>query len=233
MDYFQTNKEVKEIIKQVKMLQTVDDYLGATTKINEILKYELIDIDLVRDCYELLANVMTKSEGKHGINALPLLMNGNLYEDPLIDMNVNIALNAMEQNVIPGSALLNSRDQVLTWLINNTNEFARIKLDDVGANLNIDQVIIKKIVQDAIFDGYIVGNYDPLYNELLVLPYEQERRQLKCIVCYEMIDFDDPNLVRCKYCGSAAHEEEILKWAEVSKNKCPRCLSELELLRGI
>lgn len=232
MDYFQANREVKEIIKHAKSMKTTNDYLSAVVKLSEILNYELVDVELVRDCYELLANIMVETEGKYGIDALPLIMNGNLYEDPLIDMNVNIALNAMEQQAIPGSALLNSRDEVLKWLINNTNEFARINLNELGQNLGIDGILIKKIIQDAVFDGYIVGQFTT-ENEFMILPFEQEKRQLKCIVCYQMINFDDPSLVRCKYCGSAAHEEEILKWAEVSKNKCPRCMSELELVRGL
>ena len=232
MDYFQANKEVKEIIKYAKSMKATNDYLSAIIKLNEILNYELVDIDLVRDCYELLANIMVENEGKHGVDALPLIMNGNLYEDPLIEMNVNIALNAMEQQAIPGSALLNSRDEVLKWLINNTNEFARINIEELGANLGIDGILIKRIIQDAVFDGYIVGQFTT-DNEFMILPYEQEKRQLKCLICYQMINFDDPSLVRCKFCGSAAHEEEILKWAEVSKNKCPRCMSELELVRGL
>ena len=213
-------------------MKAINDYLGAVVKLTQILNYEIVDVELVRDCYELLANIIVETEGKYGIDALPLIMNGNLYEDPLIDMNVNIALNAMEQQAIPGSALLNSRDEVLKWLINNTNEFARINLDELSQNLEIDGILVKRIIQDAVFDGYIVGEFTT-EKEFMILPYEQERRQLKCIVCYQMINFDDPSLVRCKYCGSAAHEEEILKWAEVSKNKCPRCMSELELVRGL
>ncbi|NHI92692.1 MAG: hypothetical protein EAX96_09320 [Candidatus Lokiarchaeota archaeon] len=232
MDYFQANKEVKEIIKNAKSMKATNDYLNAVIKITEILNYEVVDLDLVRDCYELLANIMIETEGKYGVDALPLIMNGNLFEDPLIDMNVNIALNAMEQQAIPGSALLNSRDEVIKWLINNTNEFARINILELGNNLGFDSILVRKIIQDAVFDGYLVGQFTS-ENEFMILPYEQERRQLKCIICYQMIDFDDPNLVRCKFCGSAAHEEEIIKWAEVSKNKCPRCMSELELIRGL
>ncbi|MHA1784107.1 MAG: hypothetical protein ACTSVY_09590 [Candidatus Helarchaeota archaeon] len=232
MDYFQANKEVKENIKAAKAFIATNDYLSATMKLNELLNYELVDMDLVRDCYELLAKILVDTEGKYGIDALPLLMNGNLYEDPLIDMNVNIGLNAMEQQAIPGSALLNSRDEVLKWLINNTSEFARVNIEELSRDLGIDKILIRRIIEDAMFDGYIVGKFNT-DNEFMILPYEQEKRQLKCIICYQMIDFDDPTLVRCKFCGSAAHEEEILKWAEVSKNKCPRCMSELELIRGI
>ena len=65
--------------------------------------------------------------------------------------------------------------------------------------------------------------------DLMVLPAEAEKRQLKCIICYQDIDFDAPDMVRCKYCGTVAHHEHIMQWVAAAGKKCPRCMSELEL----
>ncbi|MHA1143183.1 MAG: RING finger protein [Candidatus Helarchaeota archaeon] len=229
----ESNRQVKNILKTVRDLLKAGDYRNAISNLCQTVQYEDVDIDLMRDAYELLGKILNESDGSFGIDALPMLMSASWYEDPLIDMNVSIALNAMEQQSLPGSVLFNSRSKILEWIITNTGEFARVNLNQISSELGLDLSLIERVINDAIFDGDIIGEYDALKKELMVLPFEKEKRQLKCIICYKMIPFDDPKLVRCKYCGSAAHEDEILQWAQISKNKCPRCASELELVRGI
>lgn len=229
----EVNKQVKEILKTSQDLLKASDYQNAVVEVSKTVQYQDVDMDLMRDAYELLAKITTESNGKFGVDALPMLMSASWYEDPLIEMNMSITLNAMEQQSLPGSVLFNSRSKIMEWIITNTGEFARVNLQQISNDLGIEISVIDKIISDAIFDGDIIGEYDPQKQEIMILPFEQEKRQLKCIICYKMIPFDDPNLVRCKFCGSAAHEEEILQWAEISKNKCPRCASELELTRGV
>ncbi|MHC1592365.1 MAG: hypothetical protein ACXQS8_09780 [Candidatus Helarchaeales archaeon] len=229
----ESNRQVKAILKTARDLFTAGDYRNVIAELSKTIQYEDVDIELMRDAYELLSKVLTESNGSYGVDALPMLMSASWYQDPLIDMSVSIALNAMEQQTLPGSVLFDSRSKVLEWIINNTGEFARVSLDKIASELGIDISLVERIITDAIFDGDIIGEYDSIKKEIMILPFEKEKRQLKCIICYQMIPFDDPRLVRCKYCGSAAHEDEILQWAQISKNKCPRCASELELIRGV
>ena len=104
-----------------------------------------------------------------------------------------------------------------------------MELADLSNELGVPLELLERIINDAIFDGYIVGKLDTEKKQLVVMPYEQEKRQLKCIICYKDIDFDATDLVRCKYCGTVAHYDHIMQWVAAAGKKCPRCMSELEL----
>jgi hypothetical protein len=173
----------------------------------------------------------SKGGGGVALDVLPLIMAGRLIEDPLVDMNLGMAVSELEKNEVAQNPNLfrNSRDQIVQWLIDNTGEFARVTLEKLSVELNIPLNLVERIMNDAIFDGYIIGKLDKEKKELVVMPYEQEKRQLKCIICYHDIDFDAPDLVRCKYCGTVAHRDHIMQWVAAAGKKCPRCMSELEL----
>ena len=156
-----------------------------------------------------------------------------MYE--IIDMNVSKALQAMERysTQVPITALMNSRDRVLHWCVTNTGEFDRVAIIDIANDLGIDITTVEKILQNATFDGDLVGEYDDIKKELVCLPFEEEKRQLKCVICHQMVMFDDPELVRCKFCKTAAHRSHIMEWVKAAGEKCPRCMSKLELQEGI
>ncbi|MHA1299561.1 MAG: hypothetical protein ACTSO9_09020 [Candidatus Helarchaeota archaeon] len=235
MDILSANKKAKAIMRKSKDLLAASDYEGAINELYNILELGEIDIELIRDMYEFLAEVIEKSGGTGAINAVALLISGHLYEDPFVDMNVSRALQSMESysTKVPVSALMNSRDRVLQWCVTNTSEFDRVSLETISNALGIDISTVQKIISNALFDGDLIGEYDELKNELVCLPFEKEKRQLKCIICHQMVMFDDPELVRCKYCKSAAHRSHIMEWVKAAGEKCPRCMSKLELQEGI
>ncbi|MHA1379932.1 MAG: PCI domain-containing protein [Candidatus Helarchaeota archaeon] len=235
MDILSTNKKAKAIIRKSKEIMTASDYEGAINELYYILELEDVDIEIIRDMYEYLAELIEKSGGIGVINAVALLINGHLFEDPFVEMNVNRALQAMENfsDKVPITALMNSRDRVLQWCVTNTSEFDRVSLKNIANELGIDVSTVEKIISNAIFDGDLIGEYDEFKQELVCLPFEKEKRQLKCIICHQMIMFDDPELVRCKYCKSAAHKTHIMEWVKAAGDKCPRCMSKLELHEGL
>ena len=235
MDALSANKQAKSIIKRSKNLMALDDYEGAINELYYILELQDVDIEIIRDMYEFLAALIDQSSGLGVINAIALLINGHLFEDPFVDMNVSKALQLMESysTQIPITALMNSRDRVLQWCVTNTKEFDRITLANLANELDIDETTVEKIISNAVFDGDLIGEYDEIKKELVCLPFEEEKRQLKCIICHQMIMFDDPELVRCKFCNSAAHREHIMEWVKAAGDKCPRCMSKLELEEGI
>ena len=235
MDVLSANKQAKSIIKRSKNLMALSDYEGAINELYHILELEDVDIEILRDMYEFLADLIDQSGGFGVINAVALLINGHLFEDPFIDMNVSKALQLMESfsDTIPITALMNSRDRVLQWCVTNTGEFDRVSLNKIANELGIDIPTVEKIVSNAVFDGDLIGEYDSIKKELVCLPFEKEKRQLKCIICHQMIMFDDPELVRCKFCNYAAHREHIMEWVKAAGDKCPRCMSKLELEDGI
>ena len=229
------NKKAKAIIKKAKDMVSISDYEGAINELYYILEMDGVDTEIIRDMYEFLTEVIEKSNGNDVINAVALLINGHLYEDPFIDMHVSRALQAMESfsTKIPITALMNSRDRVLHWCVKNTGEFDRVSVEKIAKELDIDNSTVEKILENAVFDGDLIGEYDELKKELVCLPFEQEKRQLKCVICHQMVMFDDPELVRCKYCKSAAHRSHIMEWVKAAGEKCPRCMSKLELQEGI
>lgn len=229
------NKNAKAILKRAKELVDNFEFEEAINQLSKILQMDGVDTEILRDLYEFLAELFEKSGGAIGINAVTLLINGHLFEDPFIDMNINRALQTMENfsTKVPVTALMNCRDLTMQWICTNTGEFARLSLEKVANDLNIDLPIIEKIITNAIFDGDIIGEYDDLKKELVILPYEKEKRELKCIICHAMVAFDSPELVRCKFCGSAAHRTHIMEWVKTAGEKCPRCMSQLELQEGL
>lgn len=229
------NKKAKAFVKRAKSMASESDYEGAINELKYILEMDGVDTEIIRDMYEFLAGLIEKSNGDGVINAVALLINGHLFEDPFIDMNVSRALQAMESfsTKVPITALMNSRDRVLHWCVTNTGEFDRVSIEDIAKDLNIDTSTVEKILENAVFDGDLIGEYDELKKELVCLPFEKEKRQLKCVICHQMVMFDDPELVRCKFCKSAAHRSHIMKWVRAAGEKCPRCMSKLELQEGI
>ena len=232
-DYFEVREIVNEIVREAKTCLSARRYLDGVKVLTEILNYpqEFVDPEKYRETYELLVKFIQQSEGKVALDVLPLIIAGRLLEDPLIDMNLSMAVSELEQHKVAQdpNLLQNSRDRIIQWLIDNTEEFARVKLHELSSTLSIPLELLERIISDAIFDGYIIGKVDSEKKELVVMPYEQEKRQLKCIICYQDIDFDAPDLVRCKYCGTVAHHEHIIQWVAAAGEKCPRCMSKLEL----
>ncbi len=229
------NKQAKTIINKSKNRLEMSDYEGAINELYYILELEDVDIEIIRDMYEYLADLIDKSGGIGVINAVALLLNGHLFEDPFVDMNVSKALQLMESfsEKVPVTALMNSRGRILQWCVTNTGEFDRVSLEKIANELDIDLATVQKIISNAVFDGDLIGEYDSLKKELVCLPFEKEKRELKCIICHQMVMFDDPELVRCKFCNSAAHREHIMEWVKAAGDKCPRCMSKLELHEGI
>jgi len=232
-DYFEVREVTEEIIRQATDAFNGGRYPESIQILIDILNYpqEYVDIERYRDAYELLVKVIKESHGSVALDVLPLIIAGRLLEDPLIDMNIGIAVTELEQTQAAQDPNLfqNTRDRIIQWLIDNTEEFARIHLDTLVQDLNVPRDLLERIIKDAIFDGYIIGKLDLEKGDLVVLPAEIEKRQLKCIICYQDIDFDAPDLVRCKYCGTVAHHEHIMQWVAAAGKKCPRCMSELEL----
>lgn len=232
-DYFEVRELVNEIVAQGGNYLSARRYKDAVKVLNEILNYpqEYVDMEKYRETYELLVKIIRESKGSVALDVLPLIIAGRLLEDPLIDMNIGIAVTELEQTQAAADPNLfqNCRDRIIEWLIDNTEEFARVHLTDLSRDLNVPLDLLERIINDAIFDGYIVGKLDTEKKDLIVMPYEQEKRQLKCIICYQDIDFDAPDLVRCRYCGTVAHHEHIMQWVAAAGKKCPRCMSELEL----
>ena len=234
-DYFEVRDIVQEILRQADNFLNIGRYIDCIKILTEILNYpqDYVEIEKYRDTYEILVKVIQRSKGQGGvaIEVLPLIIAGRLLEDPLIDMNLGLAVNELEQNKVAQDPNLfqNCRNQIVQWLIDNTGEFARVKLEDLSSDLKIPLNMVERIVNDAIFDGYIIGKLNLEKKELIVMPYEQEKRQLKCIICYQDIDFDAADMVRCKYCGTVAHHDHIMQWVAAAGKKCPRCMSELEL----
>ncbi|NVM31875.1 MAG: PCI domain-containing protein [Candidatus Helarchaeota archaeon] len=232
-DYFEVRELVNEIVAQGGNYLSARRYKDAVKVLNEILNYpqEYVDMEKYRETYELLVKIIRESKGSVALDVLPLIIAGRLLEDPLIDMNIGIAVTELEQTQAAADPNLfqNCRDRIIEWLIDNTEEFARVHLADLARDLNVPLDLLERIINDAIFDGYIVGKLDTEKKDLIVMPYEQEKRQLKCIICYQDIDFDAPDLVRCRYCGTVAHHEHIMQWVAAAGKKCPRCMSELEL----
>ncbi|MFX0135158.1 MAG: PCI domain-containing protein [Candidatus Hodarchaeota archaeon] len=235
MDIISKNKKAKAILRRAKGLVTDSDNEGAINELYNILEMEGVDLEIIKDMYEFLADLIEKSGGNGIINAIALLINGHLFDDPFIDMNVSRALHIMESysTKVPITASMNSRDRVLQWCCTETSEFDRVSLEKIAKDLGIDLSIVEKIVSNAIFDGDITGEYDKIKKELVCLPFEKEKRQLKCIICHDMVAFDDPELVRCKFCNSAAHRSHVMEWIKAAGEKCPRCMSKLELHEGI
>ncbi len=232
-DYFEVRELVNEIVNQAGNMRSAGRFQEAVQVLIEILNYpqEWVDMEKYRETYEMLVQIIRESKGSVALDVLPLIIAGRLIEDPLIDMNLGIAVSELEQTQAAQDPNLfqNSRDRIIQWLIDNTEEFARVKLSELSSDLNVPLDLLEKIINDAIFDGYIVGKLDTEKKDLIVMPYDQEKRQLKCIICYQDIDFDAPDLVRCKYCGTVAHHEHIMQWVKAAGKKCPRCMSELEL----
>lgn len=232
-DYFEVRKIIEEIVSQADICLSAGKYREGVQILTEILNYprEYVDPEKYRESYELLVKFIRQSQGSVALEVLPLIIEGRLIEDPLVDVNLGLAVSELEQHKVAKDPNLfqNSRDQIVQWLINNTGEFARVRLEDIALDLNIPLNLVERIVKYAVFDGYIIGKLDLEKKELIVMPYEQEKRQLKCIVCHEDLDFDALDLVRCKYCGTVAHRAHILQWVAAAGEKCPRCMSRLEL----
>ncbi|MHA1263634.1 MAG: hypothetical protein ACTSRS_00210 [Candidatus Helarchaeota archaeon] len=232
-DYFEVRELVNEILTQAENYKNEGRFKESVQVLTEILNYpqELVDPEKYRETYELLVKIIKESKGSIALDVLPLIIAGRLLEDPLIDMNLGIAVSELEQTQAAKDPNLfqNFRDRIIQWLIDNTEEFARVNLVELAEELNVPLDLLEKIINDAIFDGYIVGKLETERKELVVMPYEQEKRQLKCIICYQDIDFDAPDLVRCKYCGTVAHYDHIMQWVNAAGKKCPRCMSNLEL----
>jgi len=231
--YYEARKIVEQIVNQAECCFKDGRYHDSVKILTEILNYpqDCVEMEKYRETYELLVKIIRDSKGEVGLDVLPLIIAGRLIEDPLVDMNLGIAVSELEQHKVAADPNLfrNCRDQIVQWLIDNTGEFARVKLDDLAKYLNIPLTMVIRIINDAIFDGYIIGKLDLQKQELVVMPYEQEKRALKCIICYQDIDFDAPDLVRCKYCGTVAHHDHVMQWVAAAGKKCPRCMSELEL----
>ena len=232
-DFFEVRELVNTIVTQAGNMRSAGRYHEAVQVLIEILNYsqEWVDMERYRETYEMLVQIIRESNGSVALDVLPLIIAGRLLEDPIIDMNVGIAVSELEQTQAAADPNLfqNARDRIIQWLIDNTEEFARVKLSYLSGELNVPLDLLEKIINDAIFDGYIVGKVDTEKKDLIVMPYDQEKRQLKCIICYQDIDFDAPDLVRCKFCGTVAHYEHIMQWVNAAGKKCPRCMSELEL----
>ena len=226
-------KIVEQIVTQADNCLRCGRFHDSVAILTEILNYpqDCVEMEKYRETYELLVKIIRESKGEVGLDVLPLIIAGRLIEDPLVDMNLGIAVSELEQCKVATDPNLfrNCRDQIVQWLIENTGEFARVKLGDLANSLNIPLNLVIRIIKDAIFDGYIIGKLDMEKQELIVMPYEQEKRALKCIICYQDIDFDAPDLVRCKYCGTVAHHDHVMQWVAAAGKKCPRCMSELEL----
>jgi hypothetical protein len=232
-DYYEVREIVKEIMHQAEDCLSSGRYQAGVKVLTEILNYpqDYVEMEKYRETYELLVKFIKFSKGAVALDVLPLIIAGRLLEDPLIDMNLGIAVNELEQFKVATDPNLfqNFRDRIIQWLIDNTEEFARVRLEDLVRDLNVPMDLLERILNDAIFDGYIIGKLDTEKKELVVMPYEQEKRQLKCIICYQDIDFDAPDLVRCKYCGTVAHHEHIMQWVAAAGMKCPRCMCDLQL----
>lgn len=232
-DYFEVRDLVNEIVNQAENLRNTGRYRDSIKVLTEILNYpqEWVDPEKYREAYELLVRIIRDSNGSVAKDVLSLIIAGRLIEDPLIDMNLSLAVSELEQTQAAQDPNLfqNFRDRIIQWLIDNTEEFARVQLKTLAEELNVPIDLLERIINDAIFDGYIVGKLDSEKKELIVMPYEQEKRQLKCIICYQDIDFDAPDLVRCKFCGTVAHYDHIMQWVNAAGEKCPRCMSKLEL----
>ncbi len=232
-DYFEVREITEEILRQANDALNSRRYRESVQILTDILNYpqEYVEMERYREAYELLVKIIKESKGSVALDVLPLIIAGRLLEDPIVDMNLGIAVSELEQTQAAKDPNLfqNTRDRIIQWLIDNTEEFARVRLEELSQDLNVPLDLLERIIKDAIFDGYIVGKLDEEKKELVVMPYEQEKRQLKCIICYQDIDFDAPDLVRCKYCGSVAHYEHIMQWVAAAGKKCPRCMSELEL----
>lgn len=230
---YEARKIVEQIVTQAESCFRAGRYQDSVKILCEILNYpqDCVEMEKYRETYELLVKIIKDSKGGVALDILPLVIAGRLIEDPLVDMNLGLAVSELEKCKVAADPNLfrNCRDQIVQWLIDNTGEFARVKLDDLAKYLNIPLNLVERIISDAIFDGYIIGKLDLEKQELVVMPYEQEKRALKCIICYQDVDFDAPDLVRCKYCGTVAHHDHIVQWVAVAGKKCPRCMSELEL----
>lgn len=230
---YEARKIVEQIVSQAETCFREGRYQDSVKILCEILNYpqDCVDMENYRETYELLVKVIKESKGEVALDILPLIIAGRLIEDPLVDMNLGLAVSELEKCkvAVDPNLFRNCRDQIVQWLIENTGEFARVKLNDLADFLNIPLNLVIRIINDAIFDGYIIGKLDMERQELVVMPYEQEKRALKCIICYQDIDFDAPDLVRCKYCGTVAHHDHIMQWVAAAGKKCPRCMSELEL----
>ena len=232
-DYFEVRQIVDEIMRQASDYLSIGRYSDGVKVLTEILNYpqEYVDPERYREAYEMLVDFIKRSGGTVALDVLPLIIAGRLIEDPLIDMNIGIAVSELEQTKAAQDPNLfqNTRDRIIQWLIDNTEEFARVELGKLSDELSVPIDLLERIISDAIFDGYIVGKLDTEKKDLIVMPYEQEKRQLKCIICYQDIDFDAPDLVRCKYCGTVAHYDHIQQWVAAAGKKCPRCMSDLDL----